>query len=364
MSAIGTPIGELDTPVLMVDLDKLERNIHRFAAVFAKAGVQWRPHTKGVKVPAIAHMEVAAGALGITCAKLGEAEVMAAAGIDNILIANQVVGPIKARRLAALSRRASVICAIDSEANARELNAAGQAAGTRIKAVVEVEVGQGRCGVAPGAPTVALSRLIHSLPGLDYKGVMAWEAHARKYPDPEKRRAVAQEAVGLLVSTAAQCRTADLPVEIVSCGGTGTHEYSSFVKGVTEIQAGGGIFCDMRYAGFGLDQTQEFALTILSTVVSRPNSTRIVTDAGFKTMSNQHAAPKPIGVDGLSSLSLSAEHCTVETAVSNDNLKVGDTLEFIVGYGDSTVMLHDDMYGIRNGMVETIWAIQGRGKIR
>lgn len=364
MSAIGTPIGELDTPVLMVDLDKLERNIHRFAAVFAKAGVQWRPHTKGVKVPAIAHMEVAAGALGITCAKLGEAEVMAAAGIDNILIANQVVGPIKARRLAALSRRASVICAIDSEANARELNAAGQATGTRIKAVVEVEVGQGRCGVAPGAPTVALSRLIHSLPGLDYKGVMAWEAHARKYPDPEKRRAVAQEAVGLLVSTAAQCRTADLPVEIVSCGGTGTHEYSSFVKGVTEIQAGGGIFCDMRYAGFGLDQTQEFALTILSTVVSRPNSTRIVTDAGFKTMSNQHAAPKPIGVDGLSSLSLSAEHCTVETAVSNDNLKVGDTLEFIVGYGDSTVMLHDDMYGIRNGMVETIWAIQGRGKIR
>ncbi len=364
MSVIGTPVRELDTPVLMVDLDKLERNIQRFAGHFKQAGVNWRPHTKGVKVPAIAHMELAAGAFGVTCAKLGEAEVMSAAGIKNILIANQVVGPVKARRLAELSRRTNVICAIDSEANARELSSAGEAAGTKIKAVVEVDVGQGRCGVGAGAPTVALSNLIHSLPGLDYQGVMAWEAQARKYPEPEKRGAVAREAVGVLVDTANQCRAAGLPVQIVSCGGTGTHEFSPFVPGVTEIQAGGGIMCDIRYAQLGLDQMQEFALTVLTTVVSKPNPTRIVTDAGFKTMSNQQATPKPIGLEGIASLGLSAEHCTLEMAVPNESVKVGDKLEFIVGYSDSTVCLHDEMYGIRDGKVEAVWAIQGRGKLR
>ncbi|MCL4534960.1 MAG: DSD1 family PLP-dependent enzyme [Bacteroidetes bacterium] len=362
--SVGTPVRDLDTPVLLVDLDKLERNIERFAAIFKKAGVNWRPHTKGVKVPAIAHMELTAGAFGITCAKLGEAEVMAAAGIKNILIANQVVGPIKAARLASLSRRVNVTCAIDSEDNARELNAAALTAGTRIKAVIEVDVGQGRCGVGAGVPAVALSRLIHSLPGLDYRGVMAWEAQARKYPEPEKRRAVAEEAVGVLVDTAGQCRAAGLPVEIVSCGGTGTHEYSPFVKGVTEIQAGGGILSDMRYAGLGLDQMQEFALTILSTVVSRPNPTRIVTDSGFKTMSGHQATPKPIGLEGVSSLSLSAEHCTLELAAPNESVKVGDKVEFIVGYGDSTVCLHDEMYGTRNGIVEVVWPILARGKLR
>lgn len=362
--SVGTPVRELDTPVLLVDLDKLERNIARFAAIFKQAGVNWRPHTKGVKVPAIAHMELAAGAFGITCAKLGEAEVMAAAGIKNILIANQVVGPVKATRLANLSHRVDVICAVESEANARELNAAALAARTRINAVVEVDVGQERCGVAAGEPAVALSRLIHSLPGLSYRGVMAWEAHARKYVEPEKRRAVAQEAVGILVDTADQCRAAGLPVEIVSCGGTGTHEYSSLVKGVTEIQAGGGILCDMRYASLGLDQTQEFALTILSTVVSRPNPTHIITDSGFKTMSGHQGTPKPIGLEGVTGLALSAEHGNIALAEPNDTVKVGDKVEFIVGYSDSTVFLHDEMYGTRNGIVEVVWPVLARGKLR
>ncbi len=360
----GTPVRELDTPVLMVDLDKLERNIARFAAIFKNAGVNWRPHTKGVKVPAIAHMELKAGASGITCAKLGEAEVMAAAGIDNILIANQVVGPIKAARLAHLSRRVTVLCAIDSEANARELSAAGVAAGTRIKAVVEVDVGQQRCGVPAGDAAVALSRFVHSLPGLDYRGVMAWEAQARSHVEPDKRKEVAQAAVSELVATAEQVRAAGIPVEIVSCGGTGTHEFSSYVKGVTEIQAGGGILNDMRYDQLQLGQTQEFALTVLAGVVSRPQPDRIITDSGFKTLSYHHAMPKVLGIDGVTSLRFSAEHCRIDLEKPNDTIKVGDKVEFIVGYSDSTVVLHDEMFGVRNGILEVVWPIAARGKLR
>jgi D-serine deaminase-like pyridoxal phosphate-dependent protein len=364
MMMIGAPARELDTPVLMVDLDKLENNIVRFASIFQKAGVGWRPHTKGVKVPAIAHKEIAAGAIGVTCAKLGEAEVMAAAGIKSILIANQIVGPIKVARLAQLSRRTEVICAIDSEVNARELSAAGVAAGTRINAVIEVDVGQERCGAPAGEPTVALSRLVASLPGIKYRGVMAWEAHARKFPEDDKRKATAEEAVGKLVATAEACRAAGLPVDIVSCGGTGTHDYSPFVKGVTEIQAGGGIFCDMNYAKLGVNRTQEFALTILATVISRPRPNRIITDSGFKTMSNQQAVPSPIGLKGVKNLGLSAEHCTIDLEEPVEAPSIGDKLEFICGYSDSTVMLHDEMYGIRNGIVESVWPILGRGKLR
>jgi D-serine deaminase-like pyridoxal phosphate-dependent protein len=211
---------------------------------------------------------------------------------------------------------------------------------------------------------VALSRFVASLPGLKYRGVMAWEAHARKYPEADKRRATAEEAVGQLVATAEACRAAGLAVDIVSCGGTGTHEFSPFVNGVTEIQAGGGIFSDVRYAQLGLDQMQEFALTILSTVVSRPRPSRIVTDSGFKTMSSQQANPRPIGLKGVKSLGLSAEHCTIDLEEPAETPGVGDKVEFIVGYGDSTVVLHDEMYGTRNGVVESVWPILGRGKLR
>jgi D-serine deaminase-like pyridoxal phosphate-dependent protein len=309
-------------------------------------------------------MELAAGAFGISCAKLGEAEVMAAAGIKDILIANQVVGPIKAARLAHLSRQTNVISAIDSKANAHELNAAAQKVETQINVVVEVDVGMGRCGVPVGESTVVLSRLAHSLPGLNYQGVMTWEGHARSHTEPDKRRAVAQEAARRLVDTANQCRAAGLPVEIVSCGGTGTHEFSSLVEGVTEIQAGGGIFSDLLYARLQLDEKQEFALTVLSTVVSRPATNRIITDSGFKTMSNQHATPKPLGPEGVARLSLSAEHCRIDLDQPDDTVGVGDKLEFIVGYSDSTVFLHDEMYGTRNGAVEVVWPILGRGKLR
>jgi len=324
-------------------------------------GVGWRPHAKGHKVPAIAHMEIAAGAIGITCAKLGEAEVMVSAGIKNILIANQVVGPRKVTRLANLCKRAEVIVAVDSLENVLELDAAGRQKGVRIPVVVEIDTGMGRCGVQPGEPAVALSHRIHDCAGLRYMGLMTWEGHARRYRDPEERRTVCEKSVGLLTWTAQLCRESGLPVEVVSCGGTGTEKFSSRIPGVTEIQAGGIIFNDVYYSMLGLDY--DFALTVLSTVTSRPNPTRIVTDAGRKTMSGDTAMPQPRGLTGVKSVSLSAEHGRIELEEPNLDLKVGDKLEWIVGYGDTTVCLHDVMYGIRDGIVEVVWPILARGKL-
>jgi D-serine deaminase-like pyridoxal phosphate-dependent protein len=361
-AVIGWPVQDLDTPALLVDLDALERNIATTVCVIRGAGVNWRPHTKGQKVPAIAHLEVAAGAIGVTCAKLGEAEVMVACGIKSVLIANQIVGAHKAARLANVNRLAEVISAVDSVENVQELDMAGRAKAVRVPVVIEVNTGMDRCGVEPGEPAVALARSIAQCAGLRFMGVMAWEGQARKVKDLAERRVVIEKAVGQLVWSAKLCREAGLPVQIVSCGGTGTEEISSRIPGVTEIQAGGIVFNDMRYAELGTGT--EFAMTVLSTVISRPTPTRIVTDAGRKTMSHDQGTPKPKGVEGVNGVSLSAEHGVITLEQPNTKIRIGDKLEWIVGYTDSTVCLHDEMYGVRDGVVEAVWPILGRGKSR
>ncbi len=188
MSEIGLTKNAVDTPFLWTDLDQLEANIQALASHFREAGVSWRPHTKGIKVPDIARKAIAAGAIGVTCAKLAEAEVMVAGGIRDILIANQVVGPLKAPRLAQLARRADVKVAVDGAENARELGAAARDAGSEIGVVVEVDIGMGRAGVAPGAPALELSRILCETKGLRYRGVMGWEGHTVGIKEAPRRR--------------------------------------------------------------------------------------------------------------------------------------------------------------------------------
>ncbi len=360
---IGHSKWELDTPALLLDLPTMERNIERMASVFRKAGVNWRPHTKGQKIPAVAYKEMAAGAIGVTCAKLGEAEVMAAAGIKDILIANQVVGSQKIARLVNLLPHADIIVAVDSEENLEALDRAAREKGVRLRVVVEVNVGMDRAGVEPGQPAVEMAKKVHGREGVRFVGLMAWEGHTIKIPNPEEKRQAVGKAVGLLTDSAKLCREAGLPVEIVSCGGTGTYSITATLPGVTEIEAGGGILGDIYYRkAMGVDH--EYALTILATVTSRPLPTRIVCDAGKKTMSGDSALPEPLGVGKVKSVSLSAEHARIDLEEPNTTLKVGDKIEFVVGYSDTTVHLHEEMYGIRDGLVEVVWPILGRGKLR
>jgi D-serine deaminase-like pyridoxal phosphate-dependent protein len=354
---------EIDTPALLVDLSVMERNIARMARTFRDAGVGWRPHTKGLKVPAIAQKLLEAGAFGVTCAKVGEAEVMANAGIRDILIANQVVGEPKIARLLDLLPDADPIVAVDSVENVDQLDRAARQRGVRLRVVVEVNTGMDRAGVGPGEPAVKLSTYVASRAGLRYAGLMGWEGHAVRIASPAEKRTTVESAVGSLTETAAQCRAAGLAVDIVSCGGTGTYTITSGLAGVTEVQAGGGILCDVMYSEFmGVDH--EFASTILATVTSRPTPTRIICDAGKKAMSSDAATPRPRLPDPIKSVGLSAEHATIKLVDPNTSVKVGDKLEFVVGYTDTTTMLHDELYGIRDGKVEVVWPILGRGKFR
>jgi D-serine deaminase-like pyridoxal phosphate-dependent protein len=359
---IGGAKHELDTPVLIVDIATMERNIAKMAGRILGRGISWRPHMKGHKVPAIAHLELKAGAIGVTCAKVTEAEVMADAGITDILIANEIVGEAKAARLANLRRRADVKVCVDSEANVRQLSAAAQAYAVELGVLVEVDAGMGRCGVRPGAAVAELAATIDASPGLRFAGLMAWEAHCVRMTDQDQKRACIATAVGLLTESANLCRRRGLDPQIVSCGGTGTYSITSEVPGITEIQAGGGIFHDVYYESCGVDH--EFALTVLTTVISRPNATRIVVDAGMKTMSRQNGDPRPLDLAGVNAVVLSAEHARIELAAPNEAVHVGDKIEFIVGYSDATVFLHDELYGTRDGRVETVWPILARGKVR
>jgi D-serine deaminase-like pyridoxal phosphate-dependent protein len=362
VTEVGLRKEQLDTPFLWVDLQALESNIATMAGDFRAAGVAWRPHTKGIKVPAIAHKAIKAGAIGVTCAKLGEAEVMAAAGITDILIHNQIVTPQKIARLIGLYHHADVKVAVDSEANVLALGQAAHAAGVEIGVVVEVDNGGRRAGVEPGEPAVALSRLAYNTPGVRYLGLAAYEGHARAIqPEEAKVRAI-ESAVRMLTDSADMCRRAGIPVAIVSAGGSGTYHVTAYMPGVTEIQAGGALFCDLVYQSWGVNTRP--ALYVRTTVTSRPRPERINFDCGFKSLPTAFGAPRGMGLPAFKSLVMSAEHATAELQEPDSIIHVGDAFDFMVGYADATVFLYDVIYGIRAGVVETVWPILGRGKVR
>jgi D-serine deaminase-like pyridoxal phosphate-dependent protein len=339
-SLIGQAKSALDTPALLVDLDVLEANIARIAAACRTYGVAWRPHSKAHKTPEIAQLQIAAGAIGVTCAKLGEAEVMATAGIRDILIANQIVGSIKIGRLVRLADDADPIVCVDSIENLIELDAAFRSASRRLSVAIEVNIGMNRAGVEPGPGVVAFAREIASRPGLRFVGVTGWESHATTIADPAEKERTVREAVSALTASASACTAAGYSVAVVSCGGTGTFPYCAQQPGVTEVQVGGAIFSDMHYlTHYHVDFAP--ALTVLTTVSSRPTPTRIVVDAGKKTMSGDAAMPAPRGMPPIAAMKLSAEHTKIELQQPNADPKIGDKIELIVGYSDTTVHLHE-----------------------
>jgi D-serine deaminase-like pyridoxal phosphate-dependent protein len=356
--AIGLPATELETPALCLDLDAYRRNLRRMVAyIVDEHGLAWRPHMKGQKAPELAREALAAGACGVTCATLYEAEAMVNAGVENVLIAHEITGGRKCARLARLAGRARVIAATDSEEHATQLNTAACAEGTRIPVVVEVDAGMQRCGIPPGERAAQLAARIASMPGLQLLGLMAWEGHAVPLEGEQKRTEI-EASMARLTQSAEACSAAGLPVEIVSASGSATYLLSAPTPGLTEVQAGGGAFCDLNYRKWGLDH--EFALTVLTRVVSRPSPHRLIVDGGFKTMSVQHGLPQPCGLSAVKNLSLSAEHGTVELGEPDTTHRVGDTVTFIPGYTDSTVCLHDEICVMRNGVLDAVWAIPGR----
>ncbi|HUY35751.1 MAG TPA: DSD1 family PLP-dependent enzyme [Pirellulales bacterium] len=360
---LGSAKADLDTPALCLDLDVMESNIRAVAATCRQHGVGWRPHAKGHKASTIARTELQAGALGVTCAKLGEAEVMAAGGIRDVLIANIVVGEHKLRRLVDLCRRAEPIVCVDHIEQVWPLSKAISAAGLRIRVLIEVDIGLGRVGVLPGEPTVALARRIHELPGLALAGVMGYEGHLLTIADPAEKASQITAALDTLVATRRALEQAGLPCPIVSCAGTGSYLYSTRHPGITEVQAGGAIFMDTFYREKCQVTELNFALTIIATVVSRPVPERAIIDAGRKTMNIEVNPPRVLGRDDLSITRLSAEHGELALEPSAQGLKIGDRLELVPGYADLTTVLHNEFFCFRGGKLVDIWPIEGRGKL-
>lgn len=354
---IGKNLNSLETPALWVNLDTMEENIALMSDRMRSAGVNWRPHTKGIKIPAIAHMLLNAGAIGVTCAKISEAEIMAEGGIKDILIGNQVVGENKIARLIELQNKANVMVAVDDIENAMQISKAAQEAGVVVRVLVEVNIGMNRAGQPPREKTVEFVRKLVDLKGLDFKGVMGWEGHVVGIADPVEKDTAGHNAMRDLLDSVDLVCGAGIPVEIVSCGGSGSYKISSYAIGVTEIQAGGAILGDLTYQQWGAETKP--SLHVLTTVTSHNVPERAVVDGGQKTFTSTRL-PKPLDLDGVEMTRLSSEHGVLAIHNPDVKLKVGDKISFIAGYGDWTVFLHPRLYGIRDGIVEIVWEIPHR----
>ncbi len=358
----GTPVLELDTPALVMDIANVEANIARMASFLAGTGCKLRPHVKTHKTAILAHKQLAAGAIGLTCAKLGEAEMLVAGGIHDLLIANEIVGPAKIARLVALAHHADVMVAVDAPDNVAALGAAATAAGVTIRVLVDVNVGQNRCGVEPYEPALRLARQVAETRGLRLCGVMGYEGHLMFVPDREEKVRQARESMRLLTETAELLRRKGLEASIVSGGGTGTFDITGAYPGVTELQAGSYITMDARYRDLGLPFA--CALTVLASVVSRPRPNRVILDVGMKAISHEFGLPHVLDVPGARVTKLSEEHATVELDDPSVPLTPGDKLFLLPTHGDTTINLHDRYFVVRDGVLETVWDIAGRGKSR
>lgn len=374
---IGMPVEEIDTPALLVDLDDLEHNLAKMATHFAEAGKHLRPHTKSHKTPAIAHLQLQAGAIGVTCAKLGEAEVMADAGIDDILIANEVVGRHKVPRLMELARRCNIMAAVDHPDNLEDLNRAAGDAGVQPRMLVEVNIGHNRCGItAESDAVVELSRAVSDAEHLRFAGIFGYQGHVVDLPDADERETGARGCLERLTTAVDNVRAAGLTVDIVSTSATGDYYVSTTFDAVTEVQAGSYALMDAAYAE--LDLGFRNALTVLTTVTSRPGEDQVITDAGLKTVTPEHGWPRvklpskegidvgwdPLGLRFLECHALSEEHGRLRSLGGECRVVPGDVIEFIPGHGCTTMNLHDQIYAVRDGRLEAIWPIAARGKVR
>jgi D-serine deaminase-like pyridoxal phosphate-dependent protein len=363
-SLIGTHKLDLDTPILCIDLDRMESNIRRMAGLCREHAVAWRPHEKCHKTPAIALKEMEAGAIGVTCAKVSEAEVMASGGVRDILIANMIVGPRKLQRVAALRRWADPIIACDHFAQVEPLAEVCRKSGVEVRVLIEVNLGLDRVGICPGKDTLELAQAIDRLKGVHLAGIMGYEGHLLQIADPTEKEQKIRESMAVLVGCKEQLVKSGIACDIVSAGGTGSYQYTVKCPGVTEVQAGGGIFMDPYYRVKCQVKDLDYALTVLATVVSRPTLERGILDAGRKTLNPDVAMPVVAGFDDAEVKRLSAEHCELKLGPVSQNLKIGDKVELVVGYGDFTTVLHDEFYGFRNDRLEVVWPVLGRGKLQ
>ena len=362
-------IHDLDTPALLVDIDKLKSNIDDMAAFADAEGIKLRPHAKTHKTPQIAKMQLEAGAVGLTVAKLSEAEVFIEAGCDDILVAYPLVGEAKHRGLIELMHRARISTALDHIDIAEGLSRAMTKANLELPVLVEVDTGLRRCGVLPGAPARDLALAVARLPGLRVAGILTHEGHAQLAGDPGQVRETGLSAGEMMAETAERIRKSGLEVETISVGLTATAKITATVAGVTETRPGIYVFYDRSEVLHQVVDAERCAATALSTVATRPTPERIILDAGTKALTSDRAGVSP-PVDGHGIVvdhpdwqlnSLSEEHGAT-VIPPDDPVQIGERARIIPNHICPVVNLFDKIFVTRGDVVIDEWAVAARGK--
>lgn len=356
---LGRPLTEIDTPTLMLDRAASDRNLAHMAAFFRDRPAKLRPHFKNHKCVTLARRQIAAGAIGMTCATLREAEVLVEHGFDDVLIANQVVGDAKTARLALLARRAQIGVAIDHPQQAVAISQAATAVGSVVRLLVEVDIGMGRCGVAPGAPAVELARRLTTLPGVSFAGLQAYEGHLVNVLDRAERSVRAQTAMQQAIDTRRMIEAEGIRVSCVSGCSSATYDCTGVMEGVDEIQAGTYATMDRQYKR--LAPEFEIALCVQVRVISRPAQNKAVLDVGVKGAGSEFGVPAIRDYPDVEiSHFLSEEHAVVK---NTPDWKIGQVLHLIPSHACTTCNLYREIVVHESGRVVEIWPIEASGHL-
>ena len=366
---IGAHVDDVDTPALLVDLDVFELNLQKLAAHVADTNVRLRPHSKTHKSVAVALRQMALGAAGICCQKVGEAEAMVLGGVNNVLVTNQIVGATKLARLAGIARQAWVGVCVDDATNVTDLNEAALSAQSTLHVLVEINVGAGRCGVSNADDALALARQIAAAPGLRFAGLQAYQGSAQHKRTLEERRDAIDRAVSFTKETVELLERNGLTCEIVGGAGTGTYELEAASGIYNELQAGSYVFMDADYArNRGTDggpfSTFGHSLTILTTVMSVAVEGKWIVDAGLKAHATDHGMPMVVDYPDCTYDRPSDEHGVLTFKGDGPRPQLGDKVRLIPGHCDPTVNLYDWLVGIRSDRVECLWPVSSRGALR
>ncbi len=365
-AAPGMAEAEVQTPCLIVDLDALDRNIAKMQGLANQMGVRLRVHGKMHKSADIALMQIAAGACGICCQKVSEAEAFARAGVKDVLVSNQVRDPAKIDRLARLPRLARTIVCVDDPANVADLSAAARRHGTTLECLVEIDCGAGRCGVNSTAAVVALAKAIAAAPGLTFSGIQAYQGAMQHMQDWADRKAKIDIAVAMVKDAVTALAAEGLDCAIVGGGGTGSYGFEGSSGVYNELQCGSYAFMDADYGrihdrdGKRIDETEfEHALFLFTQVMSHTKADRAVCDAGLKAQSVDSGLPVVFGRTDVKYIKCSDEHGVIEDPAGV--LKPGDKLRLVPGHCDPTCNVHDWYVGLRAGRVERLIPVTARG---
>ena len=367
-SVNGVSKWDLDTPALCVDLDKLEANIATMRRKLTATGIASRPHAKTHKCPTIARLQMAGGSIGICTAKVSEAEVFAADGIEHILMTTANATPAKIRRAIEIRKTTpQFVQAVDHPQNARDLSEAARAAGVVADVVVDVAVGT-RTGVPPGDQALALAQLVDTLPNLKLRGLISYDGGAQHLKGFKNRREQTLARYAPSIETFTRMKRAGLNTGIFSGGGTGTYNIMHEASGLTDVQVGSYVFMDCQYIEIGSDTDEavfgDFApsLTVLTTVVNTYFPGSMTTDAGTKALTLNKPGPWVIGEKAFAYSASSDEFGMIRYETASRSYKVGDKLELIVPHCDPVVNEYDQAYAVRKDRVEAVWPIAARGR--